>query len=124
MKRGEEGFTLAEVTMSLVLIGVFMVFAVPVLHEIKMKETEEIIRLEIDHWMENEMEKQLSAFPDRCAGESKTVKSEEFPKQVYLLQTKCRAVEPFLYQMEVEVQWKGKDGKTKSARWMTHRFQD
>ncbi|MGA9173302.1 MAG: prepilin-type N-terminal cleavage/methylation domain-containing protein [Thermoactinomyces sp.] len=124
MKRREEGFTLAEVMTALFLIGVFTLFAVPILNELKAKEKEGITRLEIDHIMENEMEKQLSVFPDHCVDDVKIVKSEEFPKQDYHLHTKCQAIEPFLYQIEVEVQWKGNDGKTKSTKWITHRFQD
>lgn len=116
------GFTLVEVISAGFVLGVFVFFALPIMNEMRIHHSSHTFQLEIGAAMQRKMEEIQHVDPEQCHGEQK-VKSQKAEGKDFLLRWNCKKVQPFLYELELEAEWKGFDGKRMKKRWITHRFQ-
>ncbi len=116
-----KGFTLIEVVTAGFVLGVFILYSIPIVKELRINYFSQMMEREIEDKMRKKMEQLQSMKSAPCSGQ-KTVQSQ-FEKRKYDLRWNCEQIQPFLYQLEMEAKWKGFDGKIETKRWLTHRYQ-
>lgn len=119
--KSSSGFTLVEVVSAGFVLGVFVFFALPIMKEMRIHHFSQSFQMEIGEAMQRKMEEMQHMDPTQCHGQQK-VKSKKVEQKDFLLRWNCKEIQPFLYQLELEAEWKGFDGKTKRKRWLTHRY--
>jgi prepilin-type N-terminal cleavage/methylation domain-containing protein len=116
----ERGFTLAEVITSLMVLGVLVSFTIPVFLESKYLIKEKFIQKEVTMLLQAEIEKSQTMIQKNKSNrflfkqqKNRVVKSERFPKQKYLVKKQYLKKDSSLIFVNVEVQWKDKQGQKK-----------
>jgi prepilin-type N-terminal cleavage/methylation domain-containing protein len=121
MKQAERGFTLVETMTALLVLGIFITFAVPLHRELNQMFYRERMEMEMVHMLEHKIESLASNATLAGAG-SEQVSSQELERQNYQITWRSVQIGPYLYEVQVEVNGKDRDGKIHKKRWVTHRF--
>jgi prepilin-type N-terminal cleavage/methylation domain-containing protein len=115
----QQGYTVAELMVALLIFGLIISFIIPIFAEIKADAQEQTVVLESTQLMINQIE-QLST---TCqAGGQGVTQLHGIATQIpYQLKWNCtRHVS--VIKIHVEVQWKDKQGKLQTKQIETHRF--
>lgn len=111
MIRGEAGFTLAETVTALMVFGVLVSVALPILGELQIRHQSHVHRMEALILLQSEMERvQSSTVPVPATGE----KNKKGKGVNYRIRWEKKYAEPHLTGTYVEVTWK--DGNQKRQR--------
>ncbi|GGA31519.1 hypothetical protein GCM10007416_00050 [Kroppenstedtia guangzhouensis] len=108
MIRGEDGFTLAETVTALMVFGVLVSVALPILGELQIRHQSHAQRMEALILLQSEMERvQSSAVPVPAKGE----KNRKGKGVNYRIRWEKKFAEPHLAGTYVEVTWKDANQK-------------
>lgn len=121
MSQAERGFTLVETMTALLVLGIFMAFAVPLYRDLNEIDYRQQIELEMIQILERKLESLASAAEKRGNG-SEQACSQELENQCYQVVWRSHQIEPYLYEVQVEVNGRDRGGKIHQKRWKTHRF--
>ncbi|MBA4493271.1 Tfp pilus assembly protein FimT/FimU [Paenactinomyces guangxiensis] len=121
MNKSEQGYTLAEIITALFVLGVAFSFAIPAFLGLKAQEHQQLSALEAMSFLQGKTEALRSQAGEGPMTGDEVKASRIFPGQSYLVSWKCSR-EVSLYHMDVEVQWKEKNGKLRKLHLKTHRY--
>lgn len=117
--RSEQGFTIAELVVALLIFGLLISFLIPMYQEIKANAVEEQAILESTQLLADQVERLRQGCKNNQQGFN-TIKPAQ-QVATYQLKWSCMQQDQTI-QIDVEVQWKDKRGKRTNKQLRTHYF--
>ncbi|MBD1371218.1 type II secretion system protein [Hazenella sp. IB182357] len=101
----EKGFTLMETLVALMILGLFVSFALPIHDEIKAQqqalliesEALQLLKMRAEQWVSNTDRQQTSV---------ETIKSQHDVNTIYQVTHAVEQIKPHLMRYTVEIEWK------------------
>ncbi|RAL25919.1 type II secretion system protein [Thermoflavimicrobium daqui] len=122
-RKGEKGFTLAEVITSLMIFGLVLSFVVPIYQNLKKQSDEHIIEVEAQIKLQEKLENILAdSFENKQDKGNEFQRSKIKPNLTYQLHWYKKLRRTGLWQIHVEVQWEDPSKRKRKLNLQTSRY--
>jgi type II secretory pathway pseudopilin PulG len=122
MKAAEKGYILAEMMAALLLLGILLSVAIPLLQALQVQAWEQTAQLEAVSLLQERMERLSSQHPFAAVKGEETRKSRMNPHQTYHIKWQTQCKKGRMMQIDVEVQWQSRTQTGKVLKLTTYRY--
>lgn len=117
--KNERGYTIAELTVALLVFGLMIAFVLPIFQEIQASAHQQANSFEGTQIMVDQLERLRSTCLETREGSREVFRNKT--KLKYHVKWTCK-INQSLVQIGVKVQWKDKQGKYQTKQIQTHHF--
>lgn len=117
--KSEQGYTIAELTVALLIFGMMIAFILPIFQEIQANAYHQTSSFEGTQIMVDQLERLRSTCVNNKQGSHQIIRRNT--KLKYHIKWACERNQS-LVQIGVKVQWKDRQGKYQTKQIQTHRF--